>query len=301
MIYNQLMPNSYFGSQMPVSEPPDLNIYDTNISLEIEGRTRMKPAAEKKAIQVKTVERSLWLLEILARENTPLPLTKFAQLAKMSISTTYRILQTLCRNDFIERDETTGHYRLGLKAFIIGTAAIQRTELRSVALRHLTKLASDCGETACLAILAGYSVIYSDCIKAPSFLQIGIQTGIPVPACKTSSGKVLLAGLSMVEQQKIIELLMQNKLVDDPKQLQTELARIADDGYAAGMNDIGGKIAEISIPVYNHLGACVGAISVFKPVQGELNAITEQTLLGQLAATGLTISRNLGYQGKSAV
>ena len=94
---------------------------------------------EPKEIKVKTVERTLMLLEIMAEESTPLSLTKLGNLSKLSVSTTYRLLSALCRSGFIEKERATGHYKLGLKSFLIGNAALQSVELRPTALPYMER------------------------------------------------------------------------------------------------------------------------------------------------------------------
>jgi IclR family acetate operon transcriptional repressor len=113
----------------------------------------MKTNIKQREIRVQTVERSLMLLEILAEQNTPLTLTRIGQLTKLNLSSAYRILNTLCRSGFVEREKVTGHYQLGLKAFLIGNAVLQRLNIREVALPHLNQLVQNINESVYLAII----------------------------------------------------------------------------------------------------------------------------------------------------
>ncbi len=255
----------------------------------------MRLAAEPKEIKVKTVERTLKLLEILAEQNTPLPLTRIGQIAKLSLSTTYRLLSTLCKSGFVEREKSTGHYKLGLKAFLIGNAAIQNVELRPIALPLLNSLAQATGESVYLSILSGQNVIYSDCIKTTDPIQIGIQTGIPVPACQTSSGKMLISNLPLSEQQNYAQNYYEAKLIDNPSTLLQELRAVRLQDFAAEISGLMGSVREISVPLYNHLRVCIGAISIFRPVNG--NSLTEQDelLINKLKEIGREISRTMGF------
>jgi DNA-binding IclR family transcriptional regulator len=255
----------------------------------------MRSAAEPREIKVKTVERTLMLLEILAEHNSLLSLTRLSQLSKLSVSTTYRLLNTLCRSGFVERDKLTGHYKLGLKAFLIGNAALQSVELRSTALPYLSHLAQECGESVYLSILSNQNIVYSDCAKTAGPIQIGIQTGVPVPACQTSSGRVLMAFLTPPEQQKFIDQFTAGQLIANPRQFAEELQQVRTAGYSAGISDFSGTVREISVPIFNYLKSCVGALSIFRPVFGDQLSPQELALLAKVQAASHEISRAMGY------
>jgi IclR family acetate operon transcriptional repressor len=254
----------------------------------------MKANRELKEVKVKTVEKSLTLLELLAAQTAPLSLTRIGQLSALSISTTYRLLNTLCRSGFVERDKQTSCYKLGLKAFLIGNAALQKVELRSVALPYLTQLARKAASPIYLAIFSQPNVFYSDCIKTSNPIQIGIQTGTPFPACQTNSGKVFLACLTLEEQLDLVDYYVKNSLVRDTQAFLKELALIQKNGYTSGAEELGGKVREFSVPLYNHTRKCVGVISIFSSFHGAALTETEQKTLTQLRNTSLEISQALG-------
>ena len=250
---------------------------------------------EPKEIKVKTVERTLMLLEIMAAESTPLSLTKLGKISKLSVSTTYRLLSTLCRSGFIEKERATGHYKLGLKSFLIGNAALQSVELRPTALPYMENLSKSCGETVYLAILSNQNVIYSDCIKTATPFQIGIQTGMPLPACQSSSGKVLLAHLVPTEVEHLVTLYLTGQILTDRLQFVTELENIKTQGGCIGINSLNDSIRELSVPIFNHLGICAAAISILRPAQTEHLSVLEENLFSQLKESGQEISQAMGF------
>lgn len=75
-------------------------------------------------MQVKTVEKALKILEVLAREEKPLTLTTIGKMSALNLSTAHRLLRTMCNQGFVEREISGGHYRLGLKALAVGNAAL---------------------------------------------------------------------------------------------------------------------------------------------------------------------------------
>jgi IclR family acetate operon transcriptional repressor len=254
----------------------------------------MNPNRELKEVKVKTVEKTLFLLELLADQNLPLSLTRIGQLSNLSISTVYRLLNTLCRSGFVERDKLTGHYKLGIKAFLIGNAALQKVELRQVALPHLTQLAKTCNNSVYLSIFSQQNVFYSDCIRTSSPIQIGIQTGIPIPACRTSSGRVLIAHFSLEEQLNLADFYYKNSLISDQQAFLKELAVIQKNGYSCDAGDFGGTVREFSAPIFDHSKRCVGAASIFGPIVDINLTEADCKIIQQLKTATTDISKALG-------
>lgn len=251
---------------------------------------------EEKAIKVKAVEKTLRLLEILAEHDTPLPLTRLGQITHMSLSTVHRLLNTLCSSGFVEREPMTGHYRLGLKAFLIGNAALQNVSLRPTALEMMQVLAEEVKESVYLAVLSQHDVIYSDAVRPAGPIQFGIQTGIPLPAYETCSGRLLLAYLPASEQEMVLEKLKSsgNQVFGE---LREELKQIREKGYTFNKIGMGHGIREISAPVFNHQRLCLGAIGVFRPASDEGMAVKDADILEKVCYTAGQISRRLGYPG----
>jgi DNA-binding IclR family transcriptional regulator len=254
----------------------------------------MKTDTIQREIRVQTVERSLMLLEILAEQNTPLTLTRIGQLTKLNISSAYRILNTLCRSGFVEREKTTGHYQLGLKAFLIGNAVLQRLNIREIALPHLDQFVQNNKESIYLAILSNQNVVYTDAVKTTGPIQIGIQTGLQVPACQTNAGKILLANLAIHEQQLLTSYYLNEKFIINQQSFLTELDLLRIQGFSDGVINVKETIREISVPVYSYLSKCVGAISVFQQVNNSISSEQEHTLLDQVNMTAKTISLAMG-------
>lgn len=249
----------------------------------------MDNAKKSRDIKIKTVEKALTLLEILAEQNVSLPLTRLTQLSKISLSTCYRLMNTLWRNGFVERDNATDCYKLGFKAFLIGNAALQNIDLRPIAMPYLKQLAEVCDESIFLAILFGQNVTYLENVKKSDSIQVGIQTGVPIPACYTSSGKLLLANLPISEQKALTEIYLSNRQINDKEKFLDELKSIKSQDFCSGVSGLGGTI-EISAPIYNYLKACVGTISIFRLT----NNTETKNVLCLIKKTSIEISRAIG-------
>jgi DNA-binding IclR family transcriptional regulator len=256
----------------------------------------MKSTTNRKEIRVQTVERSLKLLEVLAEQGTPLTLTRIGQLTHLNLSSAYRILNTLCQSGFVEREKATGHYQLGLKAFLIGNAVLQRMNIRDIAIPYLSRFVENSNESIYLAILSRHHVIYTDVIRSTGLIQIGIQTGLQFPAYQTGAGKVLLANLPRHEQPLIINQYLQEGVITNSQDIQSDLDSIRIKGFHDGIICLNESIREISVPVYSYLGKCVGAISIFLQVGYSVPGDQERLLLEKLKLTASDISLAMGHR-----
>lgn len=254
----------------------------------------MRGAAESREIKVKTLERALILLEIMAEQSRSLTLTKLSQLSHLSPSTTYRLLNTLNRSGFVEREKGSGKYKLGIKAFLIGNAAMQVSDQCTIAMPILNRLAQECDGSVYLAMLSGPDVIYIDCAQTHSPLRIGIQTGIPVPACQTCSGKILLAYTIQTEQIRLAGIYLEKRLIRDCSSFLNDLHEIGERGYHFETSTFSDNICELSVPLFSHTQACTGAVSVFRAAAGPGLSETDHSFLEKLTLTGREISTAMG-------
>ena len=79
--------------------------------------------------------------EMLFRDNTHFKISELARHLGLDRSTTYRILLSLEQAGFVEKDEETGTYSLGLAAFEIGNAYLMQTDLIQVSKPIMADLA----------------------------------------------------------------------------------------------------------------------------------------------------------------
>lgn len=253
----------------------------------------MKAETKNREIRVQTVERALSILEVMAEQNETLPLTQIGKLVKLNLSTTYRLLNVLCRSGFVEREKGSGNYRLGLKAFLIGNTVLQRIDLQEVAMPYLYQLMQASGESVYLAIQSNQNVVYTNSVRSMGPIQISIQTGVQIPACKTNAGKVLLAHLGKHDQYLFANQYLRETLIENEQNFLMELDGIRFKRYCAGVWGFKDTIREISAPVYNYLNQCAGAISIFYQTDSS-HPHQERSLLEQVNQTAETISQAMG-------
>lgn len=250
---------------------------------------------------VQALERALDVLEALAAQRQPARLADLSRELGLHKSTVHRLLATLGKRRYVERDADTGRYRLGLKVFELGSWFFNRMELRQEARPLLQELVDQTLETAHLGILDEGQVVYIEKVESPQTVRMYSELGKRAPAHCTAMGKVLLAHLPEPELDRIIATrgltrYTSNTIVD-AEQLKDHLRRVAGQGYAIDDTEHEEAIRCVAAPVRNYRGEVVAALSVSGPaVRLSRERIGEVARL--VRATALRISRRLGYNGE---
>lgn len=267
--------------------------------LKLEGGIPMEVDKDKKGNTVQAVERTLAILEVLAEEGVPMNLSDISQKVQLNISTVHRLLNTLISRDFVQQDHQNSKYRLGLKAFEVGNAALYTLDIRATAKPYLKELVEQCNETANLVILDGYEVVYIDQVESTSIIKMFAKLGSRGPAHCTGSGKVLLSSLS----EKELDLLYgerplrkyTQKTIATLELMKKELQKIKQQGYAVDDEELEEGVRCISAPIRNHEGKITAALSVSGPTARITTACEGEKLIDTIRETANKISAKLGY------
>jgi DNA-binding IclR family transcriptional regulator len=259
----------------------------------------MENQSEKipKAKNIQSVLRATKIMEFLAANSNSASLTTISKNLDLSKSTVHGLIATLERLGYIYQDQLTGAYSLGLKLFELGQVVYSSLDLRSIARPYLLDLGKKYEETIHLALLTREDVVYIEKVDSTRSIRIISQIGGRNPAYCTGVGKVLLAGLSDSEVEKIIAVTGMKKLtentIDNIVVLKENLAKIREQGYAYDLEEIEIGLRCVAAPVTNHEGKVIAAISL----SGPNNRITDE-MLEQLAKdimiTAKHISDRLG-------
>lgn len=208
-----------------------------------------------------------------------------------------RSLRALVETGLVERDATTGRYQLGIELYALAAATAQRRLLTAVP-EELRRLAAETGETAHVCTLYGTAVVILRSESPPNRATAwGTWEGATTPAHATSSGRVLLAGLSPAAlRARYADVAMPSRTsrtratsIDD---LAVVLAEIRSSGCAIvrGENEEGA--IGIAAPVFDFRGDRVAAINI----SGEQALLDDRAedLCKSVAGAAARVSRLLG-------
>jgi IclR family KDG regulon transcriptional repressor len=247
---------------------------------------------------VSSVRRALSIIEMLAHAPNGMGVSGVSRKIHAPKSSTHTILLTLARSGFLQREDRTGNYILGLKFLTLGSLHLDKTDIRAQAHRYLHTLVEHTGLTAHLAILDGDQLVYVDKIDSPGMVKMNTWVGRRIDAHCTALGKALLAQLPAHRFDELYKnkALAQRtgRTISSREALKRELQRIRVRNYAVDDEECGIGVRCVGSTVFDHGGRAAAAIGV----SGTTAQISRDTLesLGKLARVcARKLSRNLGF------
>jgi len=213
-----------------------------------------------------SVEKAFVILEFLANKADPIELSALSRALSINKSTAYRYLTTLESLGYVIKDADTSCYTLGSKALWLASKFLNNLDLRNQAHPILRKLSEETGETVHLAYLDNFEVVYVDKIDGKSPVKMASRIGNRMPAHCTGLGKALMAFLPETDWQKYIDRVglkyHTRNTITQPKEFFDHLRMIRERGYSIDNSENEEGIRCVALPVRNHEGKVIAAISI---------------------------------------
>ena len=249
---------------------------------------------------VKSLDKALNILELVAKTNKPLGVTEISKEADINKSTVYRILATLEYRGYISQNSHNEKYTTGIKLFELGSQVIGDLDLRETVKPYLENLMDLTGETVHLGILDDGEVIYIEKVESPKTIRMYSKVGKRIYAHSTSLGKVLLAYSG---EEKVDEIISEKGLprqasntITDPDNFKIHLRKVREQGYAVDDEENEEGIRCIAGPIFDHTGNITAAFSISGPALRITRAKIDEFSSMVKEYSG-KMSRALGYNG----
>ena len=243
------------------------------------------------------VERTLDILQYLARHSGEHGVRSLAAALELSPSTVFRLLETLERTGFVQQNAETDKYAIGIKAVQLGIAALGSLDITAVAPARLRTLVSETGESAFLAVRDDTAVVYLLKEEGRHSIRTTALLGARRPLHCTGLGKSFLAMMPSVEAEDLLRragmVALTANTITDLGALWEELAHVRVRGYATDREEIEDGLACVAAPIRDYRGVTVAAVSMAGPAWRILPH--EERFGRRVAATALEISTALGY------
>ena len=185
---------------------------------------------------VRSLDKALKVIELLAQMEKETDLGKLANQAGLPKSTLVRLLRTLQVHNFVQQDPNTRRYRLGWGLIYLGKAAERQFSLALIVQPFLEQLARETGETASVAILDRNHAVYINQVPSRNIIRGVPPVGSKLELHCTGVGKVLLSTVSEKQLDQLIGehglTRLTEKTIVNATHLRKELAIIQERGYA---------------------------------------------------------------------
>lgn len=246
------------------------------------------------------IGRAFDILEAIARRGdggmTNSDLSRRLQIPKSSAS---YILRTLENRGYLQRDQNSGKYSLGLKLLILSRGITADSDARALAKPLLEKFVKETNLSAHLAVLDNGRAVYVERVEAVSFVKMDIWVGHRVPVHSTAVGKALVSDLTEAEVTKILDARGMDK-----RTLQTiathtkflrELERVRAVGYALDNEENSESVRCIAAPVFAHDNKVVAAFGTSATTM-QLTEAALPNIADKIKTAARKISEQLGFR-----
>jgi len=214
-------------------------------------------------------------------------------------STVMRLLLSLEKAGFLEKDPTTGEYSIGVALFEAGSKYLDQTDLHRQAMPLISELASRCNETAYLAVLNGHEAVYLDRVESSKAIRTTSRVGGRVPLYCTGAGKAILAFQEDEQIQSILKLVkiraFTSRTLTERGKILKELEAVRQRGYAVDNQEYEEEIKSVGAPVRDRNGKVIASICLVGPTWLMSEERIEKELATETVGAARRISRKLGY------
>lgn len=237
------------------------------------------------------------VLALFSRERPELSVLAAAALLRRPRSTTYRLMAQIEKVGFLDRDEETGLYRVGIRLAVLGELAQRSTSLQRIAQPVLRRVSQQTGETATLLLLVdgeGIAVLHSESSQPVAAKGL---LGRNWPLHASAGGKALLAWRTEDEQQTLLRKPLKRytpTTIASRDALQREFKQIRQRGYATVRGEFMDDLWGVAVPIFNHREQIEGAVTLGGP-RSRVTRARFPELGKALIAAGDGVSRALGY------
>lgn len=236
--------------------------------------------------EIQSLARGLKILELLSQAQEGVCNNELAESLGVDKGSASRLVSTLVRYGFAEKDESTRRYHLGPQVVSLSRSVLTRLPLREVAKSFLCQLMERTGECAHLAVLVQGKALYIDQVESPATLRVNAQLGTMNPLHCTALGKVLLSFGDM-EVPASLESFTP-RTITDPDALYRHLNEVRRLGYAMDDEEFDFGVRCIAVPVFDFRGKAVGSIGI----SGPASRVTHERL-PELAAIVVEVGKAL--------
>lgn len=213
--------------------------------------------------QLQTLSKGLDVLSILGDSSETLSVEEISSQLDIPESTTYRLLQTLEKKRFVER-EARGKISIGYSVLHLAKDIYEKIDrqLTIAATPIMKELTASVGETSLLSVR---SYLYSTALLSiPSEERIRFVADDHrlLPLNLGVSGRAILA----FEDEKIMRLMLQSLDSSEEKEaLKKEIKDIQERGYAISLSEVDSGTLGIGVPVYNAYNQVYASLAVIGP------------------------------------
>lgn len=222
----------------------------------------MSPPEKEETAAIRSVQRAIDVLNCFSWEKRDLGLLEIAALIDLPKSTTFRLVQTLTKNGFLQRDSRTGRYLLGTKLYYFGNIVRESMQLRRLAGPVMVEIRDETRETVNLYVLEGTRRVCIEQVESPMGLRRLVRIGEQFPLWAGASGKLLLAYMDPGGREKVIREALAVSSNLNPDELLRQLPEIRQWQYSVSHGEREQGVSSVAAPIFNSGGQVEAVLAI---------------------------------------
>ncbi len=247
-----------------------------------------------RSYRVPSVERAFVIMDQIGLAPRGLSLMEITEQTGFPKTTVFMLLTVLERLGALRQVE--GRYFLGSHLATLGGQALRRLDLRTVADPVMRRLSEQTGFTVHLGVLEQCEIIFIGKIEHEGFIRFSSYVGLAQPFHVSSLGKAIAAFMPPERIESLLECQLKRRTrytITDPESLRCALEVVRRQGYAVEDEEDEEGVRCIGVPIFDHNGDVVGAVSI-TAVRASLPVETFPQYSESVIQAGREISRLLG-------
>lgn len=210
-----------------------------------------------------TLERGLSVLRSFTKERPEMTLSEVASATELSPAVARRCLHTLMHLGYVGKQGK--RFLLTPNVLDFALAFQESMNLDQVVRPHLQNVRDVTGDSASLAVLSGFDILYLVHISTNRMIRVVAGSGTRFPAYPTSLGRVLLAYQASDVVENYLAHVELRQMTDKTETSPDRLRRILEDtrerGFASIQDQLDYGIVSVSVPVMAPDGNILAAIN----------------------------------------
>lgn len=238
------------------------------------------------------------ILDVFYENESDLTLHEITSKSKVGKTSAFRILYTLDKVGYVEKDPVTGKYRLGVGIVSAARKTLSGGNLIQIARPLLKKLRDEFGETTNLASLLKDEIVYLEIVESLHSFRMSDTVGSRVPWHSTALGKSIAAFLP---EDRVKTLLKQSSMkrltpntITGLREYMEVLATVRSQGYGVDMEESELGATCFAAPIFGPEETVVGALSISGPTPRIRDK--QSKIIHSLRSVASTISRTVNAE-----
>jgi DNA-binding IclR family transcriptional regulator len=251
---------------------------------------------DKEYYKINSIVKTIRLVEELVKKKE-FDLVELTRRLDYPKATVHRMLLTLKSLGYVKQNEKNKQYGATIKLFQMGQRVLLNNDLFTTAQPIIEELSDDTSESVFVLVRDGLDVVVSAKATGRYSLRQDEQIGFRYKSYNSASGRTILANLSSDERRMLFRgHRMKPYTPNSPKsyrQLEPELEKISNQGYAIEHEEYGIGISCVAAPIFGHTGNVTAAVTITGPTARIKPSVVR--LIPKVRKASEKISAGLGF------